>query len=76
MWEHNQLTSLFVCLLSAHDLVGLVDDGMQYYVSTIRLHEFCYTCMVDLLGHAGHPLEAGKGAKQCLCMWLGRTIEI
>lgn len=55
MWEHNQLISLFVYLLSAHYPIGLVYESMQYYGLTIKLHAFCYTCMVDLLGHAGHP---------------------
>ncbi len=55
MWEHNQLISLFVYLLSVHYPIGLVYESMQYYVLTIKLHAFCYTCMLDLLGHAGHP---------------------
>jgi pentatricopeptide repeat protein len=53
----------FVCLLSACRHTGLVDEGMHsfalmstvYGISTKLEH---YTCMVDLLGRAGHLQKA------------------
>jgi pentatricopeptide repeat protein len=53
----------FVCLLSACSHAGLVDEGMHcfalmstvYGISTKLEH---YTCMVDLLGRAGHLQKA------------------
>jgi pentatricopeptide repeat protein len=53
----------FICLLSACSHAGLVDEGMRCYVSMVtdymisaKLEHF--TCMVDLLGHAGQLQEA------------------
>jgi pentatricopeptide repeat protein len=53
----------FVCLLSACSHAGLVDEGLRCFESmstdcmiSARLEH--YTCMVDLLGHAGHLHEA------------------
>ncbi|CAM6051450.1 unnamed protein product, partial [Sphagnum compactum] len=51
----------FVCLLSACSHSGLVDEGLRFYSSMIyrtpaKLEH--YTCMVDLLGRAGHLQEA------------------
>jgi pentatricopeptide repeat protein len=53
----------FVCLLSACSHAGLVDEGMHLYASMIRdcmisVKLEHYTCMIDLLGHAGHLQEA------------------
>ncbi len=53
----------FVCLLSACSHAGLVDEGMHCYASMVTDYMISaklehYTCMVDLLGHAGHPQEA------------------
>ncbi len=53
----------FICLLSACSHAGLVDEGMHLYASMIRHYMIRaklehYTCMVDLLGHAGHTQEA------------------
>jgi pentatricopeptide repeat protein len=53
----------FVCVLSACSHAGLVDQGMCLYASMIRDYMIPaklehYTCMVDLLGHAGHLQEA------------------
>jgi hypothetical protein len=52
----------FICLLSACRDAGLVDEGMHcyasmvtYYMTSAKLEH--YTCMVDLLGHAGHLQE-------------------
>jgi pentatricopeptide repeat protein len=53
----------FICLLSACSHVGLVDEGMQFYASMVahciisaKLEH--YTCLVNLLGHAGHLQQA------------------
>ncbi|CAK9236426.1 unnamed protein product [Sphagnum troendelagicum] len=53
----------FVCLLSACSHAGLVDEGLRCFESmstdcmiSARLEH--YTCMVDLLGHAGRLHEA------------------
>jgi pentatricopeptide repeat protein len=53
----------FICLLSACSHAGLVDEGMHMYASMIRHYMIPaklehYTCMVDLLDHAGHLQEA------------------
>ncbi len=52
-----------VCLLSACSHAGLVDEGMRLYASMIKDYMIAaelehYTCMVDLLGHAGNLQEA------------------
>ncbi|CAK9210480.1 unnamed protein product [Sphagnum troendelagicum] len=59
--EPNDVT--FVCLLSACSHAGLVDEGMHCYTSMITDYMISaklehYTCMVDLLGRAGHLQEA------------------
>jgi pentatricopeptide repeat protein len=53
----------FIGLLSACSHAGLVDEGMHcyasmvtYYMSSAKLEH--YTCMVNLLGRAGHLQEA------------------
>jgi pentatricopeptide repeat protein len=53
----------FVCLLSPCSHAGLVDEGRCLYASVMRdsiipakLED--YTCMANLLGHAGHLQEA------------------
>jgi pentatricopeptide repeat protein len=53
----------FVCVLSACSHAGLVDEGMCLYASMIRDYMIPaklehYTCMVDLLGRAGHLQKA------------------
>jgi len=53
----------FVCLLSACSHAGLVDEGMHCYASMVTDYMISaklehYTCMVDLLGRAGHLQEA------------------
>ncbi len=54
----------FVCLMSACSHAGLVDEeGMCCYVSMVTDYMISaklehYTCMVDLLGHAGRLQEA------------------
>jgi pentatricopeptide repeat protein len=52
----------FNCLLSACGHAGLVDEGMHCYASMVTDYMISaklehYTCMVDLLGHAGHVQE-------------------
>ncbi|CAM6015544.1 unnamed protein product [Sphagnum balticum] len=59
--EPNDVT--FICLLSACSHAGLVDEGMHCYTSMITDYMISaqlehYTCMVDLLGRAGHLQEA------------------
>ncbi len=58
----------FVCLLSACSHAGLVDEGMHCYASmtagsTISAKSEHYTCMVELVGHAGHLQEAENMVK-------------
>jgi pentatricopeptide repeat protein len=53
----------FICLLSACSHAGLVDEGRHCYASMVTDYMVSaklehYTCMVDLLGHAGHLWEA------------------
>jgi pentatricopeptide repeat protein len=53
----------FVCLLSACSHAGLVDEGMRCYAAMVTDYMISaklehYTCMVDLLGRAGHLQEA------------------
>ncbi|KAH8939546.1 hypothetical protein BDL97_15G042500 [Sphagnum fallax] len=53
----------FVCLLSACSHSGLVDEGLCFYSSMSTVYMISanfqhYTCMVDLLGHAGRLHEA------------------
>jgi pentatricopeptide repeat protein len=59
--QPNDIT--FVCLLSACSHAGLVDEGMDCYASMTTVHTISpklehYTCIVDLLGRAGHLQEA------------------
>jgi pentatricopeptide repeat protein len=59
--QPNDIT--FVCLLSACSHAGLVDEGICCYTSMITDYMISpklehYTCMVDLLGRAGHLQEA------------------
>jgi pentatricopeptide repeat protein len=53
----------FICLLSACSHAGLVGEGMHCYASMVKDYMISaklehYTCMVDLLGRAGHLQEA------------------
>jgi pentatricopeptide repeat protein len=57
----NNIT--FVCLLSACSHAGLVYEGLCYFDSMNLVYRICptiehYTCMVDILGRAGHLHEA------------------
>eukprot|EP01018_Ginkgo_biloba_P019690 Gb_04886 [translate_table: standard] len=59
--EPNHIT--FVCVLSACSHAGLVNEGWQYFDCMIQDYHITprvehYTCMVDLLGRAGHLDEA------------------
>ncbi len=59
--EINNIT--FVCLLSACSHAGLVYEGLCYFDSMNLVYRICptvehYTCMVDILGRAGHLHEA------------------
>ncbi len=62
----------FVCLLSACSHAGLVHEGMCFYASMKEVYMISptvehYTCMVDLLGHAGHLQEAENMIKSTPC---------
>ncbi len=53
----------FISLLSACSHAGLVDEGMRCYASMVTDYMISaklehYTCMVDVLGRAGHLQEA------------------
>ncbi|KAH9566838.1 hypothetical protein CY35_04G150500 [Sphagnum magellanicum] len=53
----------FVCLLSACSHAGFVDEGLRFYALMTTVYRIPvklehYTCMVDLLGRAGHLQEA------------------
>jgi pentatricopeptide repeat protein len=68
--QPNDIT--FVCLLSACSHAGLVDEGMHLYASMLRDYMISaksehYTCMVDLLGRAGHLQEAENIIKAMPC---------
>jgi len=57
--QPNDIT--FTCCMSACSHAGLVDEDVRCYASIVigccaKLQH--YTCMVDLIGHAGHPQEA------------------
>jgi pentatricopeptide repeat protein len=59
--QPNDIT--FICLLSACSHAGLVDEGMGFYASMVTVYTISpklehYTCIVDLLGCAGHLQEA------------------
>jgi pentatricopeptide repeat protein len=61
--QPNDVT--FVSLLSACSHEGLVDEGMWCYASMVTEYMISaksehYTCMVDLLGRAGHLQEAAN----------------
>jgi len=58
--QPNDIT--FICLLSACSHAGLVDEGMGFYASMVTDYIISpklehYTCIVDLLGCAGHLQE-------------------
>jgi hypothetical protein len=62
----------FVCLLSGCSHAGLVGEGMCCSASMATVHMISakleyYTCMVDLLGHAGHLQEAENMIKTLPC---------
>ncbi|CAM6058325.1 unnamed protein product [Sphagnum tenellum] len=62
----------FVCLLSACSHAGLVDEGMHCYAAMVTDYMISaklehYTCMVDLLGRAGHLQEAENMVKAIPC---------
>eukprot|EP01018_Ginkgo_biloba_P005621 Gb_23018 [translate_table: standard] len=57
----NHIT--FICVLSACSHSGLVDEGLRYFDSMSQDHGIAptadhYACMIDLLGRAGHLVEA------------------
>jgi pentatricopeptide repeat protein len=63
----------FVCLLSACSHAGLVDEGRHLYASMLRDYMIPaklehYTCMVHLLGRAGHLQEAENIIKAMPCI--------
>ncbi|CAM6077419.1 unnamed protein product [Sphagnum tenellum] len=62
----------FVCLLSACSHAGLVYEGLCYFDSISLVYGIPaavehYTCMVDLLGHAGHLQAAEDMIKTMSC---------
>jgi pentatricopeptide repeat protein len=62
----------FLCLLSACSHAGLVQEGLRCYGSMSAVYKISaklehYTCMVDLLGRAGHLHEAEKIIKTMPC---------
>ncbi|CAK9264941.1 unnamed protein product [Sphagnum jensenii] len=70
----------FVCLLSACSHSGFVDEGLRFYALMTTVYRFPaklehYTCMVDLLGRAGHLQEAenmiqGMPCKPNAAIWM------
>jgi pentatricopeptide repeat protein len=61
-----------VCVLSACNHAGLVVEGLCYYLSMSIIYKISaklehYTCMVNLLGHAGHLQEAENMIKVMPC---------
>ncbi len=69
----------FVCLLSACSHAGFVDEGLRFYALMTTVYRIPaklehYTCMVDLLGRAGHLQEAenmiqGMSCKPNAAVW-------
>jgi pentatricopeptide repeat protein len=62
----------FVCLLSACSHAGLLCEGQRSFGSMSTVHKISaklehYTCMVDLLGRAGHLHEAEDMIKVMPC---------
>ncbi|CAM6033659.1 unnamed protein product [Sphagnum compactum] len=62
----------FVCLLSACSHAGLLCEGLRSFGSMSTVHKISaklehYTCMVDLLGRAGHLHEAEDMIKMMPC---------
>ncbi|CAM6048440.1 unnamed protein product [Sphagnum compactum] len=62
----------FVCLLSACSHAGLVYEGLCYFDSISLVYGIPaavehYTCIVDLLGHAGHLQAAEDMIKTMSC---------
>jgi pentatricopeptide repeat protein len=62
----------FVCLLSACSHAGLVHEGMCFYASMKEVYMISptmehYTCMVNLLGRAGHLQEGENMIKSMPC---------
>ncbi len=66
----------FVCLLSACSHAGFVDEGLRFYALMTTVYRILehYTCMVNLLGCAGHLQEAeimiqGMSCKPNAAVW-------
>jgi len=64
MWEESVQPDdiTFICLLLACSHVGFVIEGLCCYASMSIIHKIStklehYTCVVDLLGRAGHLQE-------------------
>ncbi|CAM6003174.1 unnamed protein product [Sphagnum balticum] len=70
----------FVCLLSTCSHSGFVDEGLCFYALMTTVYRIPaklehYTCMVDLLGRAGHLQEAenmiqGMPCKPNAAIWM------
>ncbi|KAJ7538143.1 hypothetical protein O6H91_11G035700 [Diphasiastrum complanatum] len=70
-------STTLLCLLSAFNHAGLVDEGLHYFESMIPLYGIPSTlehhnCMIDLLGRAGHLEEAEL---LILKMWCSPTVS-
>jgi pentatricopeptide repeat protein len=62
----------FVCLLSACSHAGFVDEGLCFFESMGSVYNISaraahYSCVVDLLGRAGHLCEAHDQIKTMSC---------
>ncbi|CAK9862764.1 unnamed protein product [Sphagnum jensenii] len=74
MWDRSvEIDKVtFICLLSACNHAGLVEEGLQFFESMKSVYGISatvehYACMVDLLGRAGHLAEAEDLIKVMHC---------
>jgi pentatricopeptide repeat protein len=74
MWDRSvEIDKVtFICLLSACNHAGLVEEGLQYFESMKSVYGISatvehYACMVGLLGRAGHLAEAEDLIKVMHC---------
>ncbi|CAK9260361.1 unnamed protein product [Sphagnum jensenii] len=74
MWDRSvEIDKVtFICLLSACNHAGLVEEGLQFFESMKSVYGISatvehYACMVDLLGRAGRLAEAEDLIKVMHC---------
>ncbi|CAM6050493.1 unnamed protein product [Sphagnum compactum] len=74
MWDRSvEIDKVtFICLLSACNHAGLVEEGLQFFESMKSVYGISatvehYACMVDLLGRAGRLVEAEDLIKVMHC---------